>query len=239
MTDDTPLIQLQGITKTYQKGPREISALDDVDLSVDTGEFLTVVGPSGSGKSTLLNVLSLLVQPSSGTYHLNNKDVSNLEDAEASDIRNREIGFVFQTFNLFPQLTAGENIAVPMQYAGTSPQKRQERANHLAETVGLGDRVQHRPMELSGGERQRVAIARALANRPSLLLSDEPTGNLDEETAEGIIETLLRLNRENDLTIVLVTHDLELASIGTRKIQLRDGRLQEDTTINENSPHLR
>ncbi len=229
MTDEQQLIDLTGITKTYQKGPREIYALEEVNLSVSTGEFLTVVGPSGSGKSTLLNILSLLVQPTSGTYHLKGKDVSNLEDAEASEIRNREIGFVFQTFNLFSQLTAGENIAVPMQYAGTPPAERRERAQHLAESVGLGDRVQHRPTELSGGERQRVAIARALSNRPSLLLSDEPTGNLDDETAEGIIDTLIRLNRENNITIILVTHDLELASIGSRKIQLRDGRIQQDS----------
>lgn len=233
MTDEKPIIRLEGITKTYQKGPREIYALDDVNLTVDTGELLTVVGPSGSGKSTLLNVLSLLVQPTSGSYHLNGKDVSHLEDAEASDIRNREIGFVFQTFNLFSQLTAGENIAVPMQYAGKRPAERRERARHLAQTVGLGDRVEHRPMELSGGERQRVAIARALSNHPSLLLSDEPTGNLDDETAEGIIDTLIRLNEENDITIVLVTHDLELANIGTRTIQLRDGRIQNDSAGEE------
>lgn len=228
MTGSDRVIGLQEITKRYQKGPQTVYALDDVNLTVQEGELITVVGPSGSGKSTLLNILSLLVHPSEGQYFLNDRDVSDLDDNEASRIRNRDIGFIFQSFNLFSQLSARENIEVPMQYAGVDSGPRKERAEKLAETVGLGDRVRHQPLELSGGERQRVAIARALSNRPSILLADEPTGNLDDETASGIIDTLIRLNEEDEITIIIVTHDLELAEVGTRMIQLRDGRIEKE-----------
>lgn len=223
------VIEFEGITKIYQKGPQEVYALDEVDMIVQEGELLAVVGPSGSGKSTLLNILSLLVRPTRGRYVLNSRDVSDLNDEDASEIRNRDIGFVFQSFNLFPQLTARENIEVPMQYAGVPSEQRKERAGKLAEMVGLGDRVRHQPTELSGGERQRVAIARALSNRPSILLADEPTGNLDDETASGIVDTLIRFNEEENITIILVTHDLELADIGTRILRLRDGQIEHQS----------
>lgn len=222
-----PLIVLEGITKHYRMGSEIVQALRGIDLTIARNEYVAIMGPSGSGKSTLMNVIGCLDTPTSGRYLLEGADVSSLEDAELAAIRNRKIGFVFQTFNLLPRATALKNVELPLIYAGIPPQERRERAIAALESVGLGDRLRHRPSELSGGQRQRVAIARALVTRPSLILADEPTGNLDSKTGAEIMALFERIWREGN-TLIVVTHEDDIARYARRIIRLRDGRIESD-----------
>lgn len=222
-----PLILLERITKHYRMGSEIVEALRGVDLTIERNEYVAIMGPSGSGKSTLMNLIGCLDTPTSGRYLLDGIDVSLLEDAALAAIRNRKIGFVFQTFNLLPRATALKNVELPLIYAGVSPKERRKRALAALESVGLGDRLRHKPAELSGGQRQRVAIARALVTRPSLILADEPTGNLDSKTGVEIIALFDRIWQEGN-TIVLVTHEDEIARHAQRIIRLRDGRIESD-----------
>jgi len=221
------LISIRDLRKIYQMGDAEVRALDGVDLEVERGEYLAIMGPSGSGKSTLMNLIGCLDTPTSGEYVLNGQGVSGLDDSELARIRNREIGFVFQTFNLLPRATALANVELPLIYARMPAGKRRGLARQALEQVGLGDRVKHQPNELSGGQRQRVAVARALVNRPSILLADEPTGNLDSRTSTEIMALFDDLNRAGN-TIVLVTHEEEIAAHAGRVIRLLDGRVVSD-----------
>lgn len=216
------LIHLNNITKTYVLGEQVVHALQKIDIEIFKTEYVALMGPSGSGKSTLMNIIGCLDSPSSGDYWLNNKQVSSMSDAELSKVRNDEIGFVFQTFNLLGRLTAQENVALPLVYAGISQKDRMQKAAETLEKVGLKDRMLHKPNELSGGQRQRVAVARALINNPSLLLADEPTGNLDTKTSHEIMD-LFREIHEQGNTIVLVTHEEDIAQNAKRIIRLRDG----------------
>jgi putative ABC transport system ATP-binding protein len=222
------MIVVQELTKTYRMGDADVRALDRVSLSVAEGEHLAIMGPSGSGKSTLMNLLGCLDTPTSGAYQLRGREVSRLDDDELARIRNTEIGFVFQTFNLLPRLTALENVALPLLYSGQDARARRERAAVLLELVGLQDRAIHRPSELSGGQRQRVAIARALINEPAIVLADEPTGNLDSATSREILDLLCELNRRGH-TLIVVTHNPEVASRASRVIHLRDGTIHEES----------
>jgi len=222
------LIEIRDLTKVYEMGDTQVRALDGVSLEVARGDFLGIMGPSGSGKSTLMNLIGCLDTPTSGTYLLNGQEVSKLDDDELARIRNREIGFVFQTFNLLARTSALENVEVPLIYAGVPRADRHRRARDMLERVGLGDRMHHQPNELSGGQRQRVAVARALVNNPSILLADEPTGNLDSKTGEEIMALFEQLNREGN-TIILVTHEEDIAAHARRRIRLRDGRIVEQS----------
>lgn len=226
--DSDLILRLEGITKTYHMGDEVVHALNGIDLSVTTGEFLAIMGTSGSGKSTLLNMLGCLDRPTSGTYYLGDREVSRMPDDELSLVRGERIGFVFQSYNLVRQLTVLENIEVPMFYQGMNPVKARERSLQLAEKVGLGERTGHRPSELSGGQQQRVAIARSLANDPLMILADEPTGNLDSRTEEEVLTLLEELNREGK-TILIVTHDDHVAERARRVIRLRDGQIASDS----------
>jgi putative ABC transport system ATP-binding protein len=226
------LIEIDELTKRYMMGSQEVWALDGVTLSIEEGEYVAVMGPSGSGKSTLMNMLGCLDTPTGGTYHLRGEDVSTFTDNELAEIRNREIGFVFQTFNLLPRVNCLRNAELPLIYAGMSKAERRERAAEVLERVGLGDRMDHRPNELSGGQRQRVATARALVNRPALLLADEPTGNLDTETGDEIMQLLEALHRRGN-TILLVTHEDAIAHHARRVIHLRDGKLEREETVEQ------
>ncbi|MEW6335837.1 MAG: ABC transporter ATP-binding protein [Acidobacteriota bacterium] len=208
-------------------GSVQVRALDGVDFSVERGEYVAIMGPSGSGKSTLMNLIGCLDTPSSGSYTLNDQLVNELDDDALARIRNREIGFVFQTFNLLARTSALENVEVPLIYSGVSRQERHQRARKMLELVGLSDRMHHQPSELSGGQRQRVAVARALINEPSILLADEPTGNLDSRTGTEIMALFDELNRQGN-TIVLVTHEEDIASHARRVVRLRDGKILED-----------
>jgi putative ABC transport system ATP-binding protein len=221
------LIEVRGVRKTYQMGEVEVHALNGVDLDVERGEYLAVMGASGSGKSTLMNLLGCLDTPSAGSYRLNGVAVEELDDAELAAIRNKEIGFVFQTFNLLPRTSALGNVELPLVYAGVPRRERRRRALETLERVGLGDRVDHQPNELSGGQRQRVAIARALVNNPSILLADEPTGNLDSATSEEIMALFDALHAAGN-TVVLVTHETEIAAHTERQVLLRDGAVVAD-----------
>ena len=221
------MIRIEGITKEYVMGQATIQALRGVDLFIRRNEYLAVMGPSGSGKSTLMNMLGCLDTPSAGRYEFNGKDVASMEDDELAEIRNRQIGFVFQTFNLLPRSTSLQNVELPLIYAGVSTEERQRRASEALMAVGLADRMYHKPNELSGGQRQRVAIARAVVNQPSIILADEPTGNLDSRTGEEIMGLFGRLY-ESGHTIVIVTHEEEVAEHARRVVRLRDGVVESD-----------
>jgi putative ABC transport system ATP-binding protein len=222
------LIRLEAVTKNYHLGKQLVEVLKSVSLSVSKNQYVALMGPSGSGKSTLMNILGCLDTPDSGSYHLNGKRVSSMNDNELAQVRNREIGFVFQQFNLLPRLTALENVALPLVYAGIPAKQRTEKARAMLERVDLSNRSHHRPNELSGGQNQRVAIARALVNDPSLLLADEPTGNLDSGTSEEIMHLFEQLHQQGN-TIILVTHEEEIAQHARRLVRLKDGKIETDT----------
>ncbi len=224
-----PVIETVDLWKTYVMGSEEIHALQGVSISIERGEYVAIMGPSGSGKSTLMNLIGCLDTPSKGSYLLNGKQVSQMNDNELARIRNEEIGFVFQTFNLLPRATALHNVELPLVYAGVTAKDRQERARVALQKVELGERMTHRPNELSGGQRQRVAIARALVNNPSILLADEPTGNLDSKTGTEIMGLFERLHKAGN-TIVLVTHEPDVAAFAYRTIYIRDGKVENDVT---------
>lgn len=223
-----PLIETRDLWKTYVMGDEEIHALRGVFISIERGEYVAIMGPSGSGKSTLMNLIGCLDTPTKGSYLLNDKEVASMNDDELARIRNEEIGFVFQTFNLLPRATALHNVELPLVYAGIAAKARQERARQALEKVELTQRASHRPNELSGGQRQRVAIARALVNNPSILLADEPTGNLDSKTGTEIMGVFARLH-ETGNTIILVTHEPDIAAYAHRVISIRDGQVEKDT----------
>ena len=221
------LIELRGVRKVYEVGTELVRALDGVDLDVERGDYLAIMGSSGSGKSTLMNLLGCLDTPSEGSYHLNGHAVEKMSDEELAGIRNKEIGFVFQTFNLLARTTALQNVELPLVYGGTGRAERHQRAADALARVGLADRAKHMPNELSGGQRQRVAIARALVNDPSILLADEPTGNLDSGTSEDIMALFDQLHRAGN-TVILVTHEADIAAHASRRVTLRDGKVVSD-----------
>ncbi len=222
------LIKITNIKRDFALGNEIVYVLKGIDLEIKKGEYVALMGPSGSGKSTLMNLLGCLDTPTSGTYILNGKDVSQMQDDELAEIRNKEIGFIFQTFNLLPRTTALDNVALPMIYAGYSKSERNARATEVLKQVSLGDRMDHQPNQLSGGQRQRVAIARALVNKPSIILADEPTGNLDSKTSEEIMVLLEEIHK-NGNTIIVVTHEEEIAAHAKRIIRMRDGMIESDT----------
>lgn len=222
-----PIIQLEGIKRNFELGKVTVKVLMGIDLVIEENEYVALMGPSGSGKSTLMNLLGCLDTPTSGTYLLNGTDVSHLSDNELADIRNKNIGFVFQTFNLLPRQTALDNTALPLVYSGIGKTARRAEAANVLNQVGLGDRMDHQPNQLSGGQRQRVAIARALVNKPALILADEPTGNLDSKTSVEIMQLFDEIHK-NGNTIVLVTHEEEIAQHANRIIRLRDGQIESD-----------
>jgi len=227
MPDDDPVIRLEKLNRRYRMGTDYIDALGSVDLTVDRGDYLAIMGPSGSGKSTLMNVIGCLDTPTGGAYWLNGKPVSAMNEKQLARIRNTEIGFVFQTFNLLPRMTALANVEVPLIYAGMKRRERDERAKQALETVGLADRMMHRPSEMSGGQRQRVAIARALVTNPSIVLADEPTGNLDSTTGREIMTLFDRLHSAGN-TLIVVTHEAHVARHARRAIHLSDGNIVKD-----------
>ncbi len=227
-----PLIKITNIKRDFPLGNEIVYVLKGIDLEINKGEYVALMGPSGSGKSTLMNILGCLDTPTSGTYILNGKHVSEMQDDELAGIRNKEIGFVFQTFNLMPRTTALDNVALPMVYAGHSKSERVERATEVLTQVGLNDRMDHKPNQLSGGQRQRVAVARALVNKPSIILADEPTGNLDSKTSVEIMNLFNEIHA-NGNTVILVTHEEDIAAYAHRIIRLRDGLIESDT-INQN-----
>jgi putative ABC transport system ATP-binding protein len=223
-----PLIQITNIKRDFVLGNEIVYVLKGIDLEINKGEYVALMGPSGSGKSTLMNLLGCLDTPTSGSYILNGKDVSKMHDDELAEIRNKEIGFVFQTFNLLPRTTALDNVALPMVYAGYSKSERIIRAEEVLKQVGLADRMDHQPNQLSGGQRQRVAVARALVNKPSIILADEPTGNLDSKTSEEIMKLFGDIHKLGN-TVIVVTHEEEVAAYAHRVIRLRDGLIESDT----------
>jgi putative ABC transport system ATP-binding protein len=222
------VISLNGIRKSYFLGKQELPVLKGIDLLIMQNEYAALMGPSGSGKSTLMNIIGCLDSPTGGQYVLNGKDVSRMNDDELADVRNTEIGFVFQQFNLLPRLKAWENVALPLIYAGVQKAEREERAYEMLKKVGLADRAEHKPNELSGGQSQRVAIARALINNPSLILADEPTGNLDTKTSIEIMELFNAIHEQGN-TVVLVTHEEDIAKLTRRVVRIRDGMVETDT----------
>jgi putative ABC transport system ATP-binding protein len=222
------VIDIQKIGKTYRIGTQEVNALLSVDLQINKGEYVALMGPSGSGKSTLMNILGCLDTPSRGSYKLNGTDVSNMTDNELAEIRNKEIGFIFQTFNLLARNTSLDNVALPLVYAGVSKKERSDKAAKALASVGLGDRMEHRPNELSGGQRQRVAIARALVNQPAIILADEPTGNLDSKTSHEIMDLLEEIHQKGN-TVIIVTHEEDIAKRAKRIVRLRDGVIESDS----------
>jgi putative ABC transport system ATP-binding protein len=221
------LIEVERLWKTYIMGQEEVHALRDVTLSIEKGEYVAIMGPSGSGKSTLMNLIGCLDTPSQGSYRLNNTPVADLSDDELARIRNKEIGFVFQTFNLLPRATALHNVELPLIYNGTTSEGRRDKAIRAMDVVGLGDRMTHKPNELSGGQRQRVAIARALVNNPSIILADEPTGNLDTTTGNEIMDLMADLHKQGN-TLIVVTHERSIADLAQRVIFLLDGRVERE-----------
>jgi putative ABC transport system ATP-binding protein len=222
------VVQAKDITKVYQMGEFEVSALCGVSLNIARSEVVSIMGPSGSGKSTLMNVLGCLDRPTSGEYYLDGEPVAKLNDDQLSSIRNRKVGFVFQSFNLLPRQTALANVTLPMRYAGANGAKMREKARAALEMVGLGDRINHRPNELSGGQQQRVAIARALVNDPAIILADEPTGALDTKSGQEIMDLLLKMNKEHGTTLIFVTHDPRIATMTQRTIHIQDGLIAEE-----------
>lgn len=233
-TPKKAVITLEGITKTYVNGKLTVPVLHGIDLSIYEGEFTSIMGPSGSGKSTFMNILGCLDRPTSGSYRLDGEEVAHLEDDELAYVRNKRIGFVFQSFNLLPKLTALDNVALPMVYAGVSKAERTARASQLLTDLGLGTRLDHMPAELSGGQRQRVAIARALANDPAIIMADEPTGNLDSKASLDVMHIFTELYQEGR-TIILVTHELDIAEYAGRNVVLKDGLIVEDKI----NPHMK
>jgi putative ABC transport system ATP-binding protein len=225
------VIELEDIRKTYRMGEVDVNALDGLTLRVQRGDVLAIMGPSGSGKSTLMNIIGCLDRPTSGTYRLDGKTVSELKDDSLAEIRNRKVGFVFQSFNLLGRSTATANVELPLRYSGVN-RGRRERAKEMLGLVGLGDRTEHRPMELSGGQQQRVAIARALVNKPAIILADEPTGNLDSRSGAEILDLLVKLNSDSGVTLIIVTHDTSVAARAHRTIRLKDGCIEEDHVSN-------
>ena len=221
------LIDIKNLHRVYQVGESEVRALDGVDLTIAANEYVAIMGPSGSGKSTLMNILGCLDTPSSGSYKLKDKEIAERSDDELAQIRNAEIGFVFQTFNLLPRADALHNVELPLVYAGMRHEERRKRAKEALDLVGLSDRIKHKPNELSGGQRQRVAIARALVNRPSIILADEPTGNLDSRTGEEIMAAFEAIWRQGN-TVIVVTHELEIAEHAHRIVRMRDGKVESD-----------
>ena len=228
----TPIIDIKAITRDFQLGNETVNVLKGIDLLINKGEYVALMGPSGSGKSTLMNILGCLDTPTSGSYILNGKQVSEMHDDELAEIRNKEIGFVFQTFNLMPRTTALDNVALPMVYAGFSKDERNKRATEVLTQVGLADRMDHKPNQLSGGQRQRVAVGRALVNKPSIILADEPTGNLDSKTSVEIMKLFGEIHA-NGNTVILVTHEEDIAAYAHRIIRLRDGIIESDTQNKE------
>ncbi len=228
--NNSPVIDFQDIHKAYKMGEEIIHALDGVDLKIYPNQYVAIMGPSGSGKSTLMNIIGCLDSPSSGSFILNGTDVSRMIDSDLAQVRNKEIGFVFQTFNLLPRASALENVALPLVYAGIGRTARNEKAKTVLENVGLGDRIFHKPNELSGGQRQRVAIARALVNHPSIILADEPTGNLDSKTSYEIMALFDALHKEGN-TIILVTHEEDIAKYAQIVVRLKDGKIE---SVSEN-----
>jgi putative ABC transport system ATP-binding protein len=226
------MIELTNIHRDFLVGDQTVHALDDVTLKIESGEYISIMGPSGSGKSTLLNLLGLLDRPTSGTYYLNGEDVTSLSDIEQAQVRNREIGFVFQMFHLVPRLTAAENVELPLMLAGMPPEERKVRVVKVLEELGLTDRSHHKPEQLSGGQRQRVAIARATVTEPEVLLADEPTGNLDHKSGTDVIHILEQLNQRG-ITLIMVTHDLEMGQRARRQLRMMDGRLHSDVINSE------
>lgn len=229
---DVPMIRMHDIYKVYRLGETDVAALDGVSLRFDRGEFVSVVGASGSGKSTLLHILGCLDAPTQGAYELEGHDVTRLPDRELSRIRNRHFGFIFQAYNLLPELTALENVEQPLVYAGVAARERRERASALLERVGLADRAKHLPNQLSGGQQQRVAIARALVNGPTLLLADEPTGNLNTEAGDQVLAILDALHKDG-MSIIMVSHDPRVAAVAERMIEIKDGRVLTDEAVGE------
>lgn len=229
-SDSQALIELRDITKVYQMGSQDVHALAGVTLHVHANEYVAIMGPSGSGKSTMMNIVGCLDTPTSGEYYLNSQKVSEMTDNELAEIRNREIGFVFQTFNLLPRVNCLQNVELPLVYSGMRRSLRRQRAAEVLESVGLGERMDHKPNELSGGQRQRVAVARALVNNPSIIMADEPTGNLDTRTGEEIMHLFEQLYREGN-TLLVVTHEEDIAQHARRIIRLRDGLIESDVRV--------
>lgn len=237
MSEQQALISVSALTKVYQIGDQVVRALDGVDLTILRGDYVALMGPSGSGKSTLMNMLGCLDTPTTGEYILNGEAVAKMTDDELAEVRNREIGFVFQTFNLLPRYSTLENVTLPLVYAGIKKNERIRRAKEVLEQVGLGDRMHHKPNELSGGQRQRVAVARALVNKPSIILADEPTGNLDSKTSYEIMRLFDEIHKLGN-TIVLVTHEEDIASYTHRIVRLRDGKTESDEKNQPNQAFL-